>query len=70
MIICISFKTERAVDKTQHYGKHPEEIRDIRGIPTHNKGNLQQTCSQIKLNREKLKPIPLKSRARPVQNST
>ncbi|KAL6042422.1 hypothetical protein STEG23_017316 [Scotinomys teguina] len=40
------------------------ESRNTGDIPKHNKGNLQQANSNIKLNGEKLKAIPLKSGTR------
>jgi hypothetical protein len=35
-------------------------IRNSRTIPKHNKSNIHQTSSNIKLNGEKLEAIPLK----------
>ena len=40
------------------------KIRDTRNIPTHNKGNIHQANSQLKINGEKLNVILLKSGTR------
>jgi hypothetical protein len=46
------------------YVKSLAKIRNSRPIPKHNKSNIQQTNSQIKLNREELEVISLKSGTR------
>jgi hypothetical protein len=40
------------------------KIRNSRPIPKYNKNNIQQTCTNTKLNGEKLEAIPLKSGTR------
>jgi hypothetical protein len=42
------------------HGKSPRQIRDVRDVPKHNKGNVQQAYGQYQLN----KGIPLKSGTR------
>jgi hypothetical protein len=43
-------------------------MRNRRNVPQHNKGCIQQATAKIRLNGEKVKPFPLKSRMR--QGST
>jgi hypothetical protein len=51
-------------DPTPIHDKSLGNIRNSRPIPNHDKSNLQQTSSSIKVNGEKLEAIPLKSGTR------
>jgi hypothetical protein len=64
----ISFDAEKAFDKnpTPIHDKSLGKIRNSRPLPKHNKSNLKQTSSQIKVNGVKLEAIPLKSGTRQI----
>ena len=47
--------------KTTLYDENPVEIRDTKDICLHNEGRLQRDYSNINLNGEKLKAVPLVS---------
>ena len=62
----ISLDAEKAFDRIQHpiMIKVLREIRDIGIISKYNKNKYSKLTARIKLNGEKLKVIPLKSRTR------